>query len=663
MDNSKFILIKSYFTAGLLVLISILIVFRLVQIQSGDVEKYKQIAEKTNFRKVDIKAARGNLFSSDGELLATTILKYDVHMDTKTVDAELWEENIDALSDSLSKIWLRSPASIKKDLNQERKQKNQYFLIGRNLDYDVIYRLKNFPIFNKGQMRGGFILSRQTQRLKPVNEFGLRTIGFDDERGSAGLEGAFKEYLRGTDGRQLEQFINGKYWRPIGYWHQDNIDPQDGYDVYTSLNMRIQDIANSALEKQLIEFQAHHGCAVVMEVKTGRILAMANLTRFQDGTYHDVKNYAVGEASEPGSTFKVVSLLAALDDGYIDPNTTVSVGGGSWSPDGKHTIRDDHGSGTYTITQVLSESSNVGTAKTIYKYYRKNPEDFVKKIYDWGLNQKVGIEIKGEANPIIRTPKDPKWSNISLPWMSYGYGVALAPIQILNFYNAIANDGVMVKPRLIDKIESEGNLIDSFSTVVVHKNIATKNARSLMEQMLVQAVENGTAESIFTPNLKMAGKTGTAQYEYWKWNAGNKKYIASFCGYFPADKPIYSCIVVIHQPNTTIGFYGSQVAAPVFKEIAGKVFLKTPLNLPKEVHTQQNFHIEKTFQNARSFQWKAQQKAIPNCVGYYGREVIPALENHGYKVKYKGVGKVLKQSLPPGSTPKKGSTVYLLLEE
>ncbi len=662
MEAKKTTLLRSYLVTFVLAILGVVILFRIVQIQQSEVEKYKELAAKTNFRKVETPAARGNIYSSDKILLATTILQYDIHMDLKTVKKDLWEENITALSDSLAKILHQSPATIKRKLLKERKKENQYYLIARNLDFDEFSRMKTFPIFNKGQNKGGFIVSRNSVRIQPADEFGKRMLGFDDERGRVGLEGAYEEYLEGRNGKQLEQFINGKYWKPINYWHPDNIDPQDGYDVYTTIDTRIQDIANAALEKQLQKFQAHHGCVVVMEVSTGRIMAMSNLKRMDEGDYKDVYNYAVGEKTEPGSTFKVISLLAALDDGYIDPTTTVDIGNGSWTVHKGNTIYDDHGSGVLTITEVLSQSSNVGTAKTISKYYRKNPENFVHKLDEWGINQKVGIEIRGEPDPVIPHPEDKNWSKLSLPWMAYGYGVALTPLQILNFYNAIANNGTMVKPRLLEKIEMEGVVIDSFETIVTHKNIASKNARDLMEKMLIEAVESGTAESIFTPNLKMAGKTGTAQYEYWNWKNGERKYQASFCGYFPADNPKYSCIVVINQPNTQLGFYGSQVAAPVFKEIAGKVFLKTPLNVPNAHKNKSNYKLEKTFQNRPSTEFKNQGKTLPNVVGKFGQDVIPELENRGYKVIYSGVGKVKQQSIPAGTPLKKGATIYLVLE-
>ncbi len=661
MEKRNSTLMKSYFVAFVLLLIGGGIIFRIIQIQQTEVEKYKELAEAKNFRQTEVPATRGNIYSSDNVLLATTILRYDVYMDPTVVKQNLWDENIQGLSDSLSKIIAKPSIEIKRKLIKKRKANQQYIPIALHLDFDQFSRVKNFPIFEKGQSRGGIIVQRKSVRVQPADEFGKRVLGFDNERGSVGLEGAFKEYLRGRNGRQMEQFINQKYWKPIGYWHPDNTDPQDGFDVYTTIDSRVQDITNSALEKQLQAFEANHGCAVVMEVKTGRIVSMVNLKRMEDGSYQDVYNYAVGEKSEPGSTFKVISLLAALDDGYIDPNTSVNIGNGSWRVYKDNYIRDDHGAGTLTITQVLSESSNIGTAKTIQKYYRKNPENFVNKLNDWGVNQKTGISIKGEAQPVIPHPSEDRWSPITLPWMAYGYGVALTPLQILNFYNAIANDGVMVKPHLLEKIESEGKVIDSFQTVVTHKNIASKNARDLMEKMLIAAVENGTAESIFTPNLKMAGKTGTAQYEYWKWKGGKRKYQSSFCGYFPADNPKYSCIVVINQPNTLIGFYGSQVAAPVFKEIAGKVFLKTPLNIPKEQISPKDYHYQKAFAQ-RPKMLKANKKTVPNVVGQFGQDAIPYLENLGYNVKYKGVGKIKQQSITPGLKVKKGATIYLILE-
>lgn len=652
MNNErKKILARTYLVAALILLFAVSVFARLIYIQTHDTEKYKNLAQTTNFRNVEVVAARGNLYASDGILLATTITKYDIYMDMKTIRNELYQNNIGSLCDSLQKMFKKPSFYFYSKLNEARKKENQYLKLAKGLDYEQFARLKNFPILNKGKNKGGFIVERRTERIKTISGFGIRTLGFDDERGKSGLEGAFSCYLKGKNGREIQQRINQKQWKPINI----ELEPQDGNDVYTTIDMRIQDIAYSALQEQLEKSEADHGCAIVMEVATGKIVALTNLQRTKDGGYDDLRNFAVWEAAEPGSTFKSISMLALLDDGYVEPNTTVDIGPGYWKYY-KHTIRDDHGSGIITLSQVLSQSSNVGISKTVDKYFSKNPQDFLNKINSWGINKKTDIDIPGESAPYI--PKyGKKWSPVTLAWMSFGYGVKLTPLQILTFYNGVANNGKLMKPQLLYKIESKGIVTEKFTPIVINQKMASQKAINDLKKMLTYAVETGTSKSIYTPNLSMAGKTGTAQVEYWNKGKG-RLYQASFCGFFPADHPEYSCIVVINKPKK--GFYGSQVAAPVFKEIAGKVYLKKPLNLPKEDKSKESQNINILLTKNQKLTISPSTALVPNVIGYYGKDAIPALENLGLKVVYSGNGKVIEQSII-GYPIKKGMTVYLKL--
>ncbi len=648
----KNILARTYLISALILLFAVSVFARLIYIQTHDTEKYRNLTQTTNFRNMEVQAARGNLYASDGILLATSITKYDIFMDMKTIRTELYQDNIIPLCDSLQRMFGKPSQYFYKVLNEGRKNKNQYLKLARGLDYEQFSRLKNFPILNKGQNKGGLIVERRTERIKTISGFGSRTLGFDDERGKAGLEGAFSSYLKGKNGKEIQQRINQKQWKPINI----EVEPQDGDDVYTTIDMRIQDIAYSALQDQLEQSEANHGCAIVMDVKTGKIVALTNLQRTPDGTYDDLRNFAVWEAAEPGSTFKSISMLALLDDNYVTPETTVDIGQGSWKYY-NYTVRDDHGHGTITLSQVLSQSSNVGISKTVTHYYSRNPQDFLNKVNSWGINKKTGIDIPGESNPY--TPKHNKtWSPITLAWMSFGYGVKLTPLQILTFYNGVANGGKLMKPQLLEKIERKGIVTHQYTPVVLDQSMASDKAISDLKKMLTYAVETGTSRSIYTPNLSMAGKTGTAQVEYWNKGKG-KLYQASFCGFFPAENPEYSCIVVINKPKTA--FYGSQVAAPVFKEIAGKVYLKKPLNLPKEDNTRQSLNIQQLITQTQKPVINSSTKIVPNVVGYYGKDVIPALENLGLKVVYSGGGKVISQSIT-GYPLKKGMTIYLKLE-
>lgn len=652
MNNErKKILARAYLVAALILLFSVSVFARLIYIQTHDTEKYKNLAQTTNFRNVEVVAARGNLYASDGILLATTITKYDIYIDMKTIRTELYQNNIGALCDSLQKMFNKPSYYFYSKLNEGKKKENQYLKLAKGLDYEQFARIKNFPILNKGKNKGGFIVERRRERIKTISGFGIRTLGFDDERGKSGLEGAFSCYLKGKNGREIQQRINQKQWKPINI----ELEPQDGNDVYTTIDMRIQDIAYSALQDQLEKSEADHGCAIVMEVSTGKIVALTNLQRTKEGGYDDLRNFAVWEAAEPGSTFKSISMLALLDDGYVGPNTTVDIGPGYWKYY-KHTIRDDHGSGIITLSQVLSQSSNVGISKMIDKYFSKNPQDFLNKINSWGINKKTYIDIPGESVPYI--PKyGKKWSPITLAWMSFGYGVKLTPLQILTFYNGVANNGKLMKPQLLYKIEAKGIVIEKFTPIVINQKMASQKAINDLKKMLTYAVETGTSKSIYTPNLSMAGKTGTAQVEYWNKGKG-RLYQASFCGFFPADQPEYSCIVVINKPKK--GFYGSQVAAPVFKEIAGKVYLKKPLNLPKEDKSKESQKINLLITKNRKLTINPSTTLVPNVIGYCGKDAIPALENLGLKVVYSGNGKVIEQSII-GYPIKKGMTVYLKL--
>ena len=662
MNQRKPIILKAYFIATLLLVVAIAVFARIIDIQSSpQAEKYKELAEHRNFRINQVVAKRGNLYSSDGVLLSTTIIKYDIYVDFKTIKKELFERNISSLADSLAMILPKSKSEILAKFRKEYRNESQYVKIIKNLNYHQFNRIKNFPIFNKGKHKGGFIVERHQERIHPISGFGARTLGFDNERGKAGIEGGVSQYIKGKNGKRFEQRITNTLWKPVEDESFDNVEPIDGNDVVTTIDMRIQDIAFNALRNALIQYKASHGCVIVMEVATGKIKAMANLQSDGNGNYDDVRNFAVWEASEPGSTFKVMSLLAAMDDGYITPETTVEIGKEGYWKFFNETIKDDHiYRETYNITDVLTYSSNVGVAKIIYKYYGKSPENFIRKINNWNLNQKTGIEIPGESSPYIPTETQAKQSKHTLPWMAHGYNLKLTPLQTLTFYNAIANNGIMVKPTIVERVEQNGKIIQDFKPQIINQKVASEKARAQMITMLTQVVERGTSKSIFTPNLKMSGKTGTTKLEYWK--GFENKFLSSFCGFFPSDAPKYSCIVTISNPDSQIGYYGGKVAAPVFKEIAGKVYLKTPYNIPEETNVKINYNLLNYFSRNSHFQFSPKAKFIPEVVGLYGEEVIPQLENAGLKVKYKGSGKIIKQSLPKGFRFYKGNTIYLELE-
>lgn len=644
-----------YLFAVVALCVFVMFLARIVILQNTNVQEIKDDYINKNYREATLKAARGNLFASDGSILATTVMRYDIYLDFKTMKDTVYTNNIGALTDSLSKMFGKPRGEFRKKFDEQRKKKNQYYTLVKGLDFDQYDRIRKFPIFKRGKNKGGFIVDRNYKRELATSEIGAGTIGMDNGEYSSGLEGAFSKYLRGTDGKRLEQRINSSQWKPIDFWKVQ--EPVDGEDVYTTLDLRIQDIAHSALQKQLVNFEAKHGTVIVMEVETGKVRAMVNLRRNDDGDYVDSYNYALKDNIEPGSTFKTISLLAAMDDGFIDENTTVDVGNGIWVY-AKQRISDGHGGGTYDISDVLAKSSNVGSAKLITKYYAEKPQIFLDHLKRWKLFDKMDIELPGITKPRIVTPESKRWNAATLASIAYGYSTNINLLQLTTFYNGVANNGKMLKPLFIDKIMKDGKVMYNAKPEVMVSRMASDKAIKMMTHALTKAVEKGTAKSIFTPNLKMAGKTGTARFEYWL--PGPMKYRSSFAGFYPADNPKYTCYVMISEPNTSKGFYGATVAAPVFKEIAGKTFLKTPQNIEREMLVDKKVNLNKMVEP--NVKVAVNNKQMPNVVGLIGKNVIPQLENLGYRVDFKGVGRIKEQFPLEGTTISKNQRIYLSLQ-
>ncbi|MBF8457891.1 peptidoglycan glycosyltransferase [Kaistella sp. G5-32] len=644
-----------YFFAGFAFVLFMVFLARIIILQNTNVQEIKDDYINKNYREATLKAARGNLYAADGSILATTVMRYDVYLDFKTIKDSVYSNNIAALSDSLSQMFGKPKSYFRDRLDQQKKAKNQYYALAKGLDFDGYDRIRKFPIFIKGKNKGGFIIDRNFKRELATTQIGAGTIGMDNGAAQSGLEGAFSKYLTGKDGTRLEQRVNSSQWKPIDYWKVN--EPVDGQDVYTTIDLRIQDIASSALEKQLIKFDADHGCVLVMEVATGKVKAMVNLRRTEPGIYVDAYNYAMKDASEPGSTFKTVSLLAAMDDGFIDENTTVNVGNGVWVY-AKQKISDGHGGGTYDISDVLAKSSNVGSAKLITKFYADKPQVFLDHLRRWKMFDKMDIELPGVTRPYIVTPESKRWNAATLASLAYGYSSRFNLLQLTTFYNGVANKGVMLKPLFIDKIMKDGQVLFTAKPEIMVKKMASEKAIKMMTSALTKAVEKGTAKSIFTPNLKMAGKTGTARFEYWK--PGPAKYQASFAGFYPADNPKYTCIVMVNQPDNSKGFYGATVSAPVFKEIAGKTFLKTPQNIEQELLVDRKVDLSKMIEPTVKIAVTGNQ--MPNVTGLIGKNIIPQLENQGYRVDYKGVGRIKEQFPLEGTIINKTQRIYLQLQ-
>ena len=660
--TDKKILNRLYFIAGCMFVFMLAVVFKLFTIQFVQGEKYRELAEKRTIKNVVIPANRGNVYAADGSLLATSIPKYDIRLDAITPSPNTFEKYLKPLSDSLSKFSGKPSNYYQNEIRKARANKNRYYLLARNVGYSDYVRLRNFPLLNLGAFKGGLIVEQTTKREHPMGEIAQRSIGYErfDDQGNvtrAGIDGAFGvKYLRGTDGHRWKQKIGQGQWKPITDYNE--VDPKDGYDVYTTIDVNIQDIAHHALLAQLEYYEAEHGCVVVMETKTGEVKAISNLGRSGQGFYYERLNYAVGESHEPGSTFKTIALAAALEDKEIDTSTIVDTGRGYKLFYGRP-IYDTHGHGKISAAKALEVSSNIGLATLIDEHYAKQPKKFIDRIKSWHLNEPLGIPIIGEGKPEIPEPGGKKWSRNALPSMAYGYNLSLTPLQTLTFYNAIANDGEMILPRFIREVREFDKPIEKFDKVVIDKKLFSDKTLHELQDILKNVVVRGTAKSLYSENFSMAGKTGTAQTEYWMadWK-DNKRYISSFVGYFPADNPKYSCIVVIHKPSTKKGYYGADVSGPVFKAIAQKIFTDTPLIDEVETLAFKNSIVdedyEKYYDAAQTY-----KTVMPNVVGMPTMDAIPLLENMGLKVKVEGIGIVRNQSIDKGEKIRKNQTIVL----
>lgn len=664
--TEKGILTRLYVVAGFLFLLAVAILVKLVSIQIVDGDQYRKLALDRTEKMFTIAPNRGNLYSDDGSLLAMSVSEYSIHFDAVTVKTKDFEANIKGLSDSLSVMFGKSSSHYQTMLRKARANKSRYKRIATRLDYSEYLRIKSFPLFNKGPFRGGIIIEQKTVRQHPLGKIAERSVGYErvDENGyytRVGLEGAFGDYLRGTEGKRLKQKIAKGQWKPIG---MDNIvEPKDGYDVVSTIDINIQDIAHHALLDQLEKYKADHGSVIVMETATGEIKAISNLGITGDGKYYERLNYAIGESHEPGSTFKLMSLVVALEDKVIDTNTVVDTERGRYRVYDR-TVKDSKvgGYGKISVAKALEVSSNTAFAKIIHENYKDKPEQYVNRLMNMNLHQKLDLPIKGEGAPVIRYPGDKGWSGISLAWMSHGYEVSLTPLQTLTFYNAIANNGEMLKPRLIKEVKEWDKTILKFDKEVINPSICSQETIGKVQKILADVVskKTGTGHRLYDPNFSMAGKTGTCQKDYASGDPTKLKYISTFAGYFPAEAPKYSCIVVIHEPEKGIGYYGADVSGPVFKTIAKKIYSTSPFSEDIELGVANDDTANKAYDTYYKTA-KKKHTVVPNVEGMSGMDAISLLENLGLLVEVKGSGKVKKQSIPKGAALQKSNKIVLEL--
>jgi cell division protein FtsI (penicillin-binding protein 3) len=665
--NEKNILNRLYFIAVCMFIFGLAVMFKLFNIQFVQGDKYRAMASERVIKNVVIPANRGNVYSVKGNLLATSIPKYDIRFDAMTPTNKTFEKYVKPLSDSLSKYSGKPSNYYQNEIRKAREHHNRYYLIARNVGYSHYIRLRSFPLLKLGAFKGGLIVEQTTKREHPMGGIAQRSIGYErfDENGNvtrAGIDGAFGvKYLRGTDGQRKKQQIGKGQWKPLN--DANEIDPKNGYDVYTTIDVNIQDIAHHALLEQLEKYKADHGCVVVMETKTGEIRAISNLGRNSDGYYYERLNYAVGESHESGSTFKLMAVTAALEDRVIDTSDVVDTEKGIIWFYGKP-VRDSHhgGFGKITVAKAFEVSSNTGIVRAIDKAYRKTPSKFVDRLYDMNLNDALDLPIIGEPKPIIPDPriKNGRWSGIALQWMAYGYGVSFTPLQTLTFYNAIANDGEMVKPQFLREVKEFDHVVVPFEKEVINKQICSKETISKVQQLLKNVVEkkHGTGHSLYSKNFSMAGKTGTCQKDYAQKDKIN--YISSFAGYFPAENPKYSCIVVIHEPDKSVGYYGADVSGPVFKKIAQKIFTDTPIVDEVKSLNVRMASVEKEYESFYNTS-QTYKTIMPNLVGLPAMDALALLENMQVKVKVKleGNGIVKKQSIEQNIKLKNNQIIVL----
>lgn len=716
MENKKDILSRTYLVYIFLCVFAIAILYKMCIIQFKEGEQWKAKAEAFNTKVFEIEAVRGNIFDVNGNLLATSLPYYEVAVDINapSIDKKLFEAKVDSLGFMLANLFKDKTAKqYVKILRKARKSGDRYVVLKRNVPYKDLQTLKTFPIFKRGK-RGGLVTLQTNKRERPFKMLAARTIGMARTGiKPVGLEGAFDTTLTGISGQRLMQKIAGDVWRPIN--DENEVEPKDGSDLYTTIDINIQDVAENALEKALKRNNATHGCAILMEVKTGEIKAIANLTRngkdSSSYTYSESLNYAVLNATEPGSTFKLASLMAVIDEYGLSLDEKIEVGNGEVTYYNK-TIKDSHTPETSVLTlqRVFETSSNVGVAKTIVKYFSKDPQKYVSKINSFHLNRKLGLSIPGETAPLIKSPKGPDWSGVTLAQMSYGYETLLTPLQTLAFYNAVANDGKMVKPRFEKQIKKNGLTVKTFSTEVLVEQIAKKETIAKAKQMMEGVVMNGSGKGLNITAFKVGGKTGTAQIAkagYKKGDgktaygeAGNRSYQSSFIGYFPADNPLYTCIVVVYNP-TKGGYYGAAIAGPVFKEIAEKVYstsldfmapinnkqnvlTKAPgsiksrndellisskaLNIPVRSSAAEDNYVSRNHSDSTAVSLQAsnlenqlKKGIVPNLNGLSAKDALFLLENSGFHVKLQGMGSVKKQSIEAGQKFNKGDKITLIL--
>jgi cell division protein FtsI (penicillin-binding protein 3) len=695
VNIKKSILLRARIAFLFVVLFAIAVVVKTGHIQFVQGEKWAKMGERISFDYKRVKATRGNIYSDNGSLLATSLPFYKIAFDASLPKEEVFNKGVDSLAYNLSRFFKdKSKRDYKQMLIDARKSHKQYIILNRKrIDYQDKKTMMQWPIFREGRLRGGAIFEKVDVRYHPFSNLSRRTIGFINENDKgAGLEFSFNKDLGGQDGYAYYQKISGGIWKPV--YDANNVKAVDGLDLQTTLDINLQDVAETALHKAMVQHDAGDGLVAVMEVKTGEIKAISNLSSDGHGGFYEKFNYAAAGLFEPGSTFKLVTMMALLEDTNIELSDSINVGNGEYTFYNK-TVRDheDEGLGTVTIKEAFERSSNVAMAKLVDKHFGLRPQKFVDYVDHLHLSKPLGIQIAGEPIPKIKRPGQKGWSGISLPWMAYGYGFEITPLHTLALYNAVANDGKMIKPVIVRAIKHADEEEKKFEVEVLNNSICSGETLEQLRLLLEGVVENGTAKNIKGTHYRIAGKTGTAQIL----DKGRytKKYITSFVGYFPAHAPKYSAIVLIKNPRGWYQ-YGSSVAAPVFKEIADNIYardinLHNPMDLKKFTKTdvlpviragnQQELTMlcnelgisnhsltehewVRSTRAGNGVNWKKNTEGkgvVPDVKGMTFRDAIYLLEKSGLNVFYEGKGRVQEQSITAGAYARSGERIYIRL--
>jgi cell division protein FtsI (penicillin-binding protein 3) len=699
MEVKKDILWRVYLSFMGLVIFGVMILGKAFYTQRIEGSYWIKMGDSLHTKIVDLDAERGTIFSEDGSMLSTSVPQFDIYIDfaaegLRQKNGERFYKNIDSLSICLSNLFAdKTHGDYKRELINGYQQKDRYYLLRKKIPFEQYKELRDFPLVRLGKNKSGFITEVKTKRLNPLGELGFRTIGLYRENARlVGLERSFDSVLKGSSGKRLVRFVAGGVMMPVeGY----ELAPENGHDIYTTLNVDMQDITERALMRKMQENEALEGTCIVMEVATGKIKAIANLGRTPEGTYFETDNYAL-RTSEPGSTIKLVTLLAGLEDKHVTIQDSIQINGGRWSIGGR-TVRDDHGGPQYvSFKHAFTQSSNVAMSKLAFQYYTQDPAAYYKHLKRLRLNQKSGIELKEEFNPLVRNPEKAKyWHPQTLVSWGFGYELLVSPLQLLMVYNAVANNGKMMKPYLLNEVRQYGTVVYKNTPQVLEQAIASPETITQLQECLAAVCTEGTGKNAFhTALYKAAGKTGTAKVNDGKFKYSDGVYQSAFVGYFPAEKPRYSIIVVVKNKPHAANYYGGTVAAPVFREIADhlyKYILEQPKPLDFKIYSDsllytfsgnkkelqtiaKNFQLE--YQDPFQGAWRKaglvqnqvspqplniSSAEVPDVRGMGLKDALYILETYGWKVTIVGKGKVMNQSVAAGMIAKKDQPIVLYL--